>query len=128
MPKRAPKVQHAAPDTRKQRGLSAYRANSRGWTGYVCTYCGKPITWNQMREGSEIDSQLAQDPQVPKGTLWRGKYARPLPARHTGPKLSDLVFGRVNYQMAHRWCRLKALLGPKRARAHRPAKRKGKRR
>lgn len=120
--KRAPKVQPPAPpDTRSGRGLSPYRARAVGYSGYVCTYCGKPITWNQVRADDEIDARLAQEPSVPTGMR---NYGRPLPARLSGPRLSDLIYGRVNYRMAHRWCRLKAILGPKRARHHRKGKKR----
>lgn len=91
--KRAPKVQDEVRDTTDHRRFPfIYRWNTRsaGMTGHVCVYCGNAITWEELK-ADEVQMGLPQSPRL------------------VGPRHVD----------AHRWCRLKAILGPKRARHHR---------
>lgn len=113
--KRVPKMQRTQPDTRRYFGLSPYRGRAAGWTGYTCAYCGNAITRGEIRR-DEVAARLAQDPTL-EGTRrsgWKRYRADP----------SGLTFGHINYKMAHEWCRLKAILGPKRARHHRKGKKR----
>lgn len=86
--KRAPRRQ---PQPKKIRRFPyLYSRSHRPWVGRVCEYCGKQITWQEMKR-DEVQTHLPQSPRL------------------VGPRHVE----------AHTWCRLKAILGPKRARHHR---------
>lgn len=92
--KRAPRVQPGRKIGRPFPYL--YHASAFGWTGRTCVYCKNDITWDELTKENKVQTHLPQSPRL-------------VGSRHVD---------------AHVWCRLKAILGPKRARAHRPSKRK----